>query len=39
MTVLQLALGSLTAPLDPFAVFQGDPGEPGLRGEPVSTQH
>lgn len=28
-----------SAPVDAFAVFQGDPGEPGLRGEPVSTQH
>lgn len=27
------------APPDCFAVFQGDPGEPGPRGEPVSTQH
>lgn len=25
--------------LDAFVVFQGDPGEPGLRGEPVSAQH
>lgn len=28
-------LGS--ASLDAFSVFQGDPGEPGLQGEPVST--
>lgn len=37
---LESAPGSLALLVpDAFAVFQGDPGEPGLRGEPVSVQH